>query len=207
MHRSTYGDQGSRRSTEAVRPKKPQSMQLQGARKEIRTASVATSKGIANLEKNLINRSADPMQLSEEQIKELREAFSLFDRDGDGTISSEELGFVIRSLGQDPTDEELDSMVTMADADGNGIIDFPEFLTMMSRTLGAQDPDKEINEAWKVFSDGNDFIPPFMVKKILINLGENVDDKQLQELIEEADIDGDGKIGYQDFYETMKIGS
>ena len=36
---------------------------------------------------------------------------------------------------------------------------------------------------------------------------ENVNDKQLQDLIEEADIDGDGKIGYKDFYETMKVGS
>ena len=49
-------------------------------------------------------------QLSEEQISELRDAFSLFDTDGDGTISADELGVVIRSLGQNPTEDELEQM-------------------------------------------------------------------------------------------------
>jgi hypothetical protein len=42
-------------------------------------------------------------QLSEEQIAEFKEAFSLFDRDGDGKITSKELGTVMRSLGANPT--------------------------------------------------------------------------------------------------------
>jgi len=46
-------------------------------------------------------------QLSEEQIAEFKEAFSLFDKDGDGTITTNELGTVMRSLGQNPTEAEL----------------------------------------------------------------------------------------------------
>jgi calmodulin len=72
-------------------------------------------------------------QLSEEQISEFKEAFSLFDRDGDGTITTFELGTVMRSLGQNPTEAELQDMINEVDADGNGTIDFPEFLTMMAR--------------------------------------------------------------------------
>eukprot|EP01043_Picozoa_sp_COSAG02_P029975 COSAG02_NODE_1891_length_10485_cov_3.034469_9_plen_124_part_01 len=72
-------------------------------------------------------------QLTEEQIAEFKEAFSLFDKDGDGTITTKELGTVMRSLGQNPTEAELQDMVNEVDADGNGTIDFPEFLTMMAR--------------------------------------------------------------------------
>ena len=72
-------------------------------------------------------------QLTEEQIAEFKEAFSLFDKDGDGTITTKELGTVMRSLGQNPTEAELQDMINEVDADGNGTIDFPEFLTMMAR--------------------------------------------------------------------------
>lgn len=46
--------------------------------------------------------------LSEEEIEEFKQAFALFDKDGDGTISSKELGTVMRSLGQNPTEQELE---------------------------------------------------------------------------------------------------
>ena len=56
--------------------------------------------------------------LTEEQIAEFKEAFSLFDKDGDGTITTKELGTVMRSLGQNPTEAELQDMINEVDADG-----------------------------------------------------------------------------------------
>lgn len=50
-------------------------------------------------------------QLSQEQIAEYREAFQLFDKDGDGSISANELGVVLRSFGMNPSDAELQDMV------------------------------------------------------------------------------------------------
>ena len=72
-------------------------------------------------------------QLSEEQIGEYKEAFSLFDMGGDGTIRASDLGSVMRSLDQHPSRMELQDMINEVDADGNGIIDFPEFCTLMAR--------------------------------------------------------------------------
>ncbi len=45
--------------------------------------------------------------LTEEQVAEFREAFLLFDKDGDGTVTTKELGTVMRSLGQNPTETEI----------------------------------------------------------------------------------------------------
>uniref|UniRef100_A0A2K6S4I3 EF-hand domain-containing protein n=1 Tax=Saimiri boliviensis boliviensis TaxID=39432 RepID=A0A2K6S4I3_SAIBB len=58
-------------------------------------------------------------QLTEEQVAEFKEAFSLFDKDGDGTITTKELGTVMGSLGQNPTEAELQDVINEVDADGN----------------------------------------------------------------------------------------
>ncbi|XP_052124155.1 uncharacterized protein LOC127749557 [Frankliniella occidentalis] len=59
-------------------------------------------------------------QLTEEQIAEFKEAFTLFDKDGSGSITTKELGTVMRSLGQNPTEAELQDMINEVDADGSG---------------------------------------------------------------------------------------
>ena len=85
--------------------------------------------------------------------------FKEWDEDGDGTITTKELGTVMRSLGQNPTEAELQDMINEVDADGNGTIDFPEFLTMMARKMKDTDSEEEIVEAFKVFDKaGNGFI-------------------------------------------------
>lgn len=112
------------------------------------------------------------------QIAEFKEAFSLFDKDGDGTITTKELGTVMRSLGQNPTEAELQDMVNEVDADGNGTIDFPEFLTMMARKMKDTDSAEEIKEAFKVFDkDGNGLISANELRHIMTNLGEKLTDE------------------------------
>ena len=138
-------------------------------------------------------------QLTEEQIAEFKEAFSLFDKDGDGTITTKELGTVMRSLGQNPTEAELMDMINEVDADGNGTIDFPEFLTMMARKMKDTDSEEEIVEAFKVFDkDGNGFISAAELRHVMTNLGEKLTDEEVDEMIREADVDGDGQINYEE---------
>merc|ERR1711998_183659 len=97
-------------------------------------------------------------------------------------------GTVMRSLGQNPTEAELQDMINEVDADGNGTIDFPEFCTLMARKM---------KEAVRVFDkDGNGFISAAELRHIMTNLGEKLTDEEVDEMIREADIDGDGQINY-----------
>merc|ERR1739840_77486 len=99
---------------------------------------------MGNYFKHKNNTMAD--SLTEEQIAEFKEAFSLFDKDGDGTITTKELGTVMRSLGQNPKEEELTDMINEIDEDGNGTVDFEEFLVMMAKKMNVADSEEELRE-------------------------------------------------------------
>ena len=60
-------------------------------------------------------------------------AFSVFDKDGSGTVSTSELGETMSALGQNPSAEELDAIIKEVDADGSGEIDFDEFCACMQK--------------------------------------------------------------------------
>eukprot|EP00961_Rhodomonas_salina_P064921 873499-Rhodomonas_salina.3 len=103
------------------------------------------------------------------------------------------------------------------DADGNGTIDFPEFLTLMARKMKDTDSEEEILEArefsdkpptramsCQVFDkDGNGFISAAELRHVMTNLGEKLTDEEVDEMIREADIDGDGQINYEEFVKMM----
>ena len=110
----------------------------------------------------------------------------------------------MKSLGQHPTDAELDDMIRMVDVDGNGTIDFPEFITMMAKKSKDGNSEEEILDAFKVFdTDGNGFISAAELKHIMFNLGENMTDEEIDEMIRQADIDGDGQINYEEFVKMI----
>ncbi|AFZ79692.1 calmodulin, putative [Theileria equi strain WA] len=143
-------------------------------------------------------------QLSEEQIAEFKEAFSLFDKDGDGSITTKELGTIMRSLGQNPTEAELQDMINEIDTNGSGAIDFPEFLILMARKMKEGDTEEELVQAFKVFDrDGNGFISAQELRHVMTNLGEKLTNEEVDEMLREADVDGDGKINYEEFVKLM----
>ncbi|EED17074.1 troponin C, putative [Talaromyces stipitatus ATCC 10500] len=139
--------------------------------------------------------------LSEEQISRFREAFAVFDKDGNGEITAEELRDVMRSLGQNPTESELQDIVNELDVDHTGTIDFDEFLTMMVHKGKATDEEAELRAAFDVFDqDGSGTISADEMRRVMKSIGENLTDAEIDEMIREADTDGNGTIDCEFFW-------
>jgi len=119
-----------------------------------------------------------------------------------------ELGTVMRSLGQFPTDEELHQMIEESDQNHDGVIDFQEFLDMVRRQeiLQTNEPDIGL-EAFKVFDvDGDGFITAEELRQIMAKLGETLTDEEVEMMIDEADVDGDGQVSYKEFSKLLLCG-
>ncbi|CAB4057320.1 CALM [Lepeophtheirus salmonis] len=89
--------------------------------------------------------------LTELQQAEFKEAFDEFDKDGSGTISTKELLLVMRSIGQNPTEDEILEMVMESDLNGDGTIDFLEFVEMMKKKSSETDQTEDLREAFRIF--------------------------------------------------------
>merc|ERR1712046_90204 len=87
--------------------------------------------------------------LTDEQLDEIREAFSLFDSDASGMIDVRELKAAMRALGFEVKNEELKKMVSDIDNNGNGTIEFGEFLQMMTGKMGEKDTREDIEKVFK----------------------------------------------------------
>ncbi|XP_040995541.1 calmodulin-5/6/7/8-like isoform X1 [Juglans microcarpa x Juglans regia] len=143
--------------------------------------------------------------LTQDQITQFNEAFNLFDKDGDGCITTGELGSVMRSLGQNPTEAELLDMIKEVDNDGSGTVDKPEFLKLMARKTMDSNFEEELKTAFKMFdNDQNGFISAAELRHVMKNLGhDKLTDEEVNEMILEADVDGDNLINFDEFVRVM----
>lgn len=139
--------------------------------------------------------------LSDLQKMELQEAFNEFDKDGSGTITTKELLPVLRSIGQNPSEDEILSLVIEYDVNGDGTIDFDEFVEMMTKqNLENVDQTAEIKEAFKMFDrDGNGYIDMKELRMVITRIGQPLTSEDADELMQDADLDGNGKLDYNEF--------
>ncbi|XP_032928589.1 centrin-2 isoform X1 [Catharus ustulatus] len=145
------------------------------------------------------------LELPEEQQREIRDAFELFHTDGSGSIHIRELKVAMRALGFEPKKEEIKKMISDIDKEGTGKISFSDFLAVMSQKMAEKDSKEEILKAFKLFDDDETGKISFKnLKRVAKELGENLTDEELQEMIDEADQDGDGEVSEQEFLRIMK---
>ena len=152
-------------------------------------------------------------ELTEEQRQEIKEAFDLFDTDGSGSIDAKELKVAMRALGFEPSKDEIKRMMAEADREGTGKVDYKDFADLMQIKMvniicdgqEERDPEEEIRKAFRLFDIDNKGTIGFKeLKRVAKELGENMTDEELREMVEEADKDGDGEIKEEDFVKIMK---
>ena len=143
-------------------------------------------------------------QLADEQLAKIKEAFSLFDKDGDGIITVKDLGTVMQSLGEHLTEAELQDLIDKVDGHGNGVVDFSDFRTMMAQKMQDADSEEEIRQAFRVFDrNGNGFISPDEFRYVMTSLGEKLTEEEFDQMFTDADLNGDGQINYEEFVTMM----
>ena len=91
-------------------------------------------------------------QLPEDKVTECKEVFDLFDKDKEGSITVKELGYVMRALGANPTQTELQEMINEVDSNGSGKIKFKEFLELFAKKMKDPDTKEDLIEAFKIWS-------------------------------------------------------
>ena len=134
--------------------------------------------------------------MTEEEEAKLWEVFKVFDADASGAISSEELGQVMRSLGQSPNETELRDTIEEVDLDKSGSIDFEEFKMLMVSEQG--DRQSRLKMSFSVFDeDGSGQITKNEMQDVMSPLG--VTEPEIDEIVKEADHDGNALIDFEEF--------
>jgi centrin-1 len=108
------------------------------------------------------------------------------------------------SLGFESKNGAIFQMVIDLDTDGNGTIDFQEWLNLLTKKVSDKDPREEINKVFALFDDERTgFISVKNLRRVAQELGENVSEAELEELIHRADSDGDGLVSEEEFFHIL----
>ncbi|KAJ7508348.1 hypothetical protein B0H11DRAFT_1952647 [Mycena galericulata] len=143
-------------------------------------------------------------ELTDEQKQEIKEAFELFDTDKDGAVDYHELKVAMRALGFDMKKAEVLKILRDHDKSGHGLMDFEDFAKIMSERILARDPMDEIRRAFQLFDDdGTGKISLRNLRRVAKEIGDRLEDDELQAMIEEFDLDQDGEINEQEFFAIM----
>jgi calmodulin len=143
-------------------------------------------------------------------LRELRTVFDLFDVNGNGSISVKELGTIMRTIGQEPTEAELQDLINDRDADGSGTLDFLEFVNLMGAPFKGDNVNDDIDATFRAWCDRQGNIGVDELAAAMRSMGdEAVDRAELEEMVREADSQfrhklADGSIQIDEFRALLR---
>ncbi|OMO52915.1 Calcium-binding EF-hand [Corchorus capsularis] len=140
---------------------------------------------------------------------ELKRVFQLFDKNGDGRISKQELNDSLENLGIFIPDGELTQMIEKIDVNGDNCVDIDEFGELYQSIMDGKDEEEDMKDAFNVFDqNGDGFISVDELRSVLISLGlkqgKTIED--CKRMIMKVDADGDGRVNFKEFKQMMKGG-
>jgi len=145
-------------------------------------------------------------ELSREEQDLLRDTFRILDKENEGAITSKELGVVIRALGRQPNESEVQSMINEVDSDGNGSIAAEEFYNVILRKMRDTSKEDELRDSFRVFDkQNNGYISAVELRAVFMALGEKLGEDELEDMIREYDLDQDNHINFEEFVNMMTL--
>ena len=147
------------------------------------------------------------LDIPEDKIAEYKEAFDMFDKDGSGTISANDITKIMKNFGYPISRKEVEGMVAEMDTSGSGELDFEEFVTLMEKQTQYIDESDEdqVLKAFKSFDKDHDGkITNHEFRYLLTQMGNKFSEDELNQLFEECNLDINGTLVYQDFINFWK---
>ena len=142
--------------------------------------------------------------LPKNKVEEYKKVFELHSKGQEGNVNTKELANIFKSINIDASDEEMKEIIKKLDLEDKKEINYDEFLTIINQKEKDVNEEEEVLKAFKVFDkDGNGLININELKDIMLNMGNNWSENEINEMLAEADIDMDGYINYEDFVRTM----
>ena len=141
--------------------------------------------------------------LNDEKIKECKIIFDLIDKDKDTKITSEELGPALRVCGASPSQQELEMAIQSA-GDKSNLITFEKFLDIYEKLINNQDSEEDIiNELKKLDKNGSGTITVNDLRNLLANYGDVLTKEEVDDVVQEANADKNGKINIEKFAKIL----
>ncbi|KZT02160.1 EF-hand protein, partial [Laetiporus sulphureus 93-53] len=144
------------------------------------------------------------LALTDRQKQEIKEAFELFDTDKDGCVDYHELKVAMRALGFDLEKAEVLKNLRDHDRMGHGLTDFEDFAKIMSERILIHNPIEEIRHVFQLFDDDNNGkISLRNPRRVAKEIGDRLEDDELQATTDGFDLDQDGEINEQELFAIM----
>lgn len=141
-----------------------------------------------------------------DQLKQLKDIFSRFDMDSDGSLTHLELAALLRSLGLKPSGDHVHVLLANMDSNGNGAVEFNELVKTIMPYVNDEIlvNQEQLLEVFRSFDrDGNGYITLAELAGSMAKMGQALTYRELTEMIREADTDGDGVISFNEFATIM----
>ena len=143
----------------------------------------------------------DDLSQDKENYKKI---FEMYDSNKDGNVNSLELANILKAIDINASDEEIKDIIAELDLEGNGEINFENFVSIVKRREKDVDNEEEVLNAFKLFDkEGNGLININELKHIMLTVGNNISETELNDLLKEADTDNDGYINYEEFIRSL----
>jgi len=134
----------------------------------------------------------------------IKEAFQTFDKDNDGYITCKEMGTVLRSMGQNLTEQDINDLAKIYDKEESGKIEFTEFFHLTLQRMKEPEKEEDLIEAFRLFDRSNEgTVPTTDIIHAMSNSLEKISKEEIEEFLKNIPNHENDQVNYEDFIRMM----